>query len=154
MRYQSTKVIDGLSTCFRQWRAKSHCSKLHGYALNFKITFETDSLDSNNWVVDFGFLKSGLVHNKYTFKEWFAYMFDHTTIIADDDPEREVFTALNESKIIDLRFSEKVGCEAFANLVYNYINNNLDEISQNPQLKVKSVECIENEKNSAIYYGE
>ena len=48
----------GLSTAFRQWRAHSHCSKLHGYSLAFKFEFGTNELDSTNWVVDFGGLKS------------------------------------------------------------------------------------------------
>ncbi|HEX2555077.1 MAG TPA: hypothetical protein VHL98_15360, partial [Microvirga sp.] len=46
--YRSTKVYDhneGLSCCFRQWRAThSHCRLLHGYALAFKFVFATHEL--------------------------------------------------------------------------------------------------------------
>ena len=148
--YQSTKIIDGFSTTFRQHRAKSHCSKLHGYALKFKLVFESKDLDFNNWVVDFGFLKSEY-RKGITFRDWFKYMFDHTTIVSNDDPEKGVFTVLNESKIIDLRLTDKVGCEAFAELVWNIIAGNLHKITQNPSTNLVSVECIENEKNSAIF---
>lgn len=60
MKYISTKQYGhelGLSCAFRQWKADSHCKYIHGYALAFKFKFETDTLDSNNWVVDFGNLK-------------------------------------------------------------------------------------------------
>ena len=37
--YNSTKLFKGYST-FRQWRAKhSHCQYIHGYAMEFKVTF-------------------------------------------------------------------------------------------------------------------
>ena len=47
--YRSTKLYDhneGLSCCFRQWRAEhSHCQQVHGYALAFRFVFATDRLD-------------------------------------------------------------------------------------------------------------
>ena len=58
--FRSTKTFGhhlGLSACFRQHRAESHCRLLHGYALQIKLTFEADTLDVRNWVVDFGALK-------------------------------------------------------------------------------------------------
>ena len=38
--YRSYKRFIGYSTAFRQWRAGSHCSLLHGYAFCFKVWFE------------------------------------------------------------------------------------------------------------------
>jgi 6-pyruvoyltetrahydropterin/6-carboxytetrahydropterin synthase len=43
----------GLSTCFRQHRAKSHCRFLHGYPLSFTFTFAATQRDENGWVIDF-----------------------------------------------------------------------------------------------------
>ena len=46
--YRSTKTYDhneGLSCCFRQWRADSHCNLVHGYALAFRFVFATHTLD-------------------------------------------------------------------------------------------------------------
>ena len=57
VKYESTKTYGnerGLSCCFRQWQADSHCSYLHGYSLGFRFTFETNELDKRNWVYDFG----------------------------------------------------------------------------------------------------
>ena len=54
MSYRSTKVFDGFSTVFRQWKAEgTHCRFLHGYGISFKVTFEGE-LDNRNWVWDFG----------------------------------------------------------------------------------------------------
>ena len=59
--YRSTKSYDhseGLSCCFRQWRAThSHCRLVHGYALAFKFVFATHRLDERHWCFDFGGLK-------------------------------------------------------------------------------------------------
>jgi len=44
----STKVFDGYSTVFRQWRAEgTHCKFIHGYGVSFQIWFEGE-LDEKN----------------------------------------------------------------------------------------------------------
>ena len=49
-KFTSTKLFDGYSTCFRQWRAiNTHCRFLHGYAISFRVWFEGE-LDHRNWV--------------------------------------------------------------------------------------------------------
>ena len=56
-KFQSTKIFDGFSTAFRQWKAEeTHCKYLHGYGVSFKVQFEGD-LDHRNWVWDFGGMK-------------------------------------------------------------------------------------------------
>lgn len=151
--YRSTKVIDGLTVCFRQFEAETKCKFLHGYALKFKITFESENLDSNNWVVDFGFLKSSVRGGNKTFKEWFSEFFDHTTLISNKDPELETFQMLHRKKIIDILVLTDVSCERFAEFVFNFLNKRMNLITKNDSCRLVSVECIENEKNSAIYVG-
>ena len=69
--YRSTKIYDGFSTCFRQWKAvDTHCQYLHGYSISLKITYEGD-LDGRNWVVDFGRAKrSGVLIDGMNLKDW------------------------------------------------------------------------------------
>ena len=56
-KFQSSKVFDGFSTVFRQWKAETtHCRFVHGYGISFKVYFEGD-LDERNWVWDFGGMK-------------------------------------------------------------------------------------------------
>ena len=83
-KFQSTKVFDGFSTVFRQWRATdSHCKYLHGYGVSFKLWFEGE-LDYRNWVWDFGGMKRAKGNiDGMSPKDWMAYMFDHTTVVED-----------------------------------------------------------------------
>lgn len=152
-KFYSTKTYGndrGLSCCFRQWRSThSHCSLLHGYSIGIKLVFECDNLDERNWVMDFGGLKD--------FKKWAEYMFDHTLLVAEDDPELQLFIDMPKN-IVDLRVVPAVGCERFAEMAYNKMTELLDKSEKegtllNPTVKVKSVEVFEHGANSAIYEG-
>jgi 6-pyruvoyltetrahydropterin/6-carboxytetrahydropterin synthase len=177
-KYQSTKTYGtdrGLSCCFRQWRAThSHCSTLHGYSLGFKFVFESETLDSRNWAFDFGGMKP--------IKQYLDYMFDHTVLVAKDDPCLGNFMLLaaassdpkfqgvavnpnidghNEGRLCNLRIVEGVGCELTAKMVYEKSAEILEDMKSgkdtryeiNPDVRLVSVECFEHNANSAIYYG-
>lgn len=177
-KYQSTKTYGtdrGLSTCFRQWKANhSHCSTLHGYSLGFKFVFESETLDEKNWCFDFGGMKP--------IKAFLDHMFDHTILVAEDDPALETFKALaafslqpelngvapekqvelyNEGRVCNLRIVPGVGCELTAKLVYEKSaqmlefmkSGELGRYAVNPDVRLVSVECFEHGANSAIYYG-
>ena len=145
MDYKSTKLFEGYSTAFRQWRAKhSHCQFVHGYALKFKVTFE-GNLDELNWVCDFGcFKRNGI-------KDHMKYMFDHTTIVAKDDPELNSFKDLEEKGLIQLRILNHVGCEKFAEYVFNYINTKVFEETEG-RVRVLKVESFEGGTNNSAFY--
>ena len=150
-KFQSTKLFDGFSTCFRQWRADgTHCKYLHGYGVSFKVWFEGD-LDHRNWVWDFGGMKraKGTIDGINP-KAWMDHMFDHTTIIAEDDPELEMFQELYQREVIQLRILPSVGAEQFAKYVFEKLNQFIHE-ETNGRVKVRKVEFKEHSKNSAIY---
>lgn len=142
MKYQVIKTYGnetGHSCAFRQWRADSHCNLIHGYALGFEITFEAETLDDRNWVIDFGDL--GIV------KDMLKQTFDHTTVIAKDDPYIDTFIRLQKDGLIDLREMDNVGCEAFAEYVYKFCETELS----NDRVKIKSVRVFEHGANSAVF---
>ena len=120
-KFQSSKVFDGFSTVFRQWKAEdTHCRFVHGYGISFKVYFEGD-LDERNWVWDFGGMKRAktLIDGKSP-KAWLDYMFDHTTVIAEDDPELEIFSQMHDKGIIQLRVLEgPVGAEKFSEYIFD-----------------------------------
>lgn len=113
MLYKSRKTYtheEGLSVCFRQWRAgHSHCQLLHGYSLGVEFTFVSTKLDDRNWVVDFGGMKD--------LKQWLHVTFDHTCLIANDDPELETFRNLHRKGLIELKQLDHVGLERFAEYI-------------------------------------
>ena len=128
----------GYSCAFRQWSAKSNCKYLHGYSLGFKITLQSPTLDENNWVYDFG---------NFSFLEvWLIQNFDHTLLVAQNDPEKEMLKLLNTkvARVIEL---EKISCEYFAEMTYEYIDEHLSNID----VEVISVEVSEHGSNAAIY---
>jgi 6-pyruvoyltetrahydropterin/6-carboxytetrahydropterin synthase len=140
--YQSTKTYEpGFSCAFRQWRANSHCNLIHGYALSFKFVFEAEQLDSRNWVVDFGALDP----LKNSLRHWF----DHTTVVALDDPERRHFIDLHNAGLIKMRELADVGCEAFAKHAYELADHHISR--EFPHARVISAEVREHGANSAIY---
>jgi len=83
-------------------------------------------------------------------KDYFTYLLDHTTIVAEDDPYLEHFKQMNHDGIIQLRILPSVGCERFAEFLYNKINIFLEEETQG-RVKAVKVKVYEHEKNSASY---
>jgi len=150
-KFQSTKLFDGFSTVFRQWKAEgTHCRFLHGYGVSFRVWFEGE-LDERNWVWDFGGMKraNGTIDGKNP-KEWMDYMFDHTTIVATDDPAIGGFRTMNELGIIQLRELEAVGAEQFAKYIFEKLNAFVQEETSG-RVSVVRVEFMEHNKNTAIY---
>ena len=150
-KFQSTKLFDGFSCVFRQWKAEgTHCRFLHGYGVSFRVWFEGE-LDERNWVWDFGGMKraKGNIDGMNP-KAWMDYMFDHTTIVATDDPGIGGFRTMNELGIIQLRELEAVGAEQFAKYIYDKLNTFVQE-ETNSRVSVVRVEFMEHAKNTAIY---
>ena len=149
--YTSSKVYDGFSTCFRQWRAVStHCKFLHGYGVSFKVTFAGE-IDDRNWVFDFGGMKRSFntIENREP-KQWMDWLLDHTTIIAEDDPELEQFKELDKRGIIQLRVIPATGAERFAQYLFDNLNEFIN-LETNGRVRVSAVEFREHGKNSATY---
>ena len=146
--YVSTKTYGhdvGLSACFRQWRADSHCRFLHGYALAIRLEFEADELDVRNWVVDFGSLKG--------FKTLLENTFDHRLLVAEDDPYIGVMQSLNGAGLAQVVVVPATGCEAFAKLIFECGEVWLRDNGYAPRVRMRSVEVREHGANSAIYTG-
>lgn len=151
--FRSTKIFDGYSTVFRQWKAdKTHCKFLHGYGISFKVWFEGE-LDEKNWVWDFGGMKraKGTIDGMNP-KAWMDYMFDHTTIIAEDDPHLGLFQEMADDGLIQLRIIPATGAERFAEYIYDKINTFVVK-ETNGRVKITQVEFREHEKNTAFYKG-
>ena len=140
--FSSTKIIELGSCAFRQPNADSHCKFLHGYRLMAKFWFEAQSLDHNNWVVDFGGLK-GL-------KNILQDQFDHTTCISKDDPYVDNFKMMADAGVCDLRVMDGVGIEKFAEWCHAAADELVQVITDSRCACIK-VEVFEHENNSAIF---
>lgn len=146
MMHYSTKRYGheiGLSAAFRQHRAQSHCRLIHGYALAVKFVFAAEELDERNWVVDFGGLKP--------LKQMLEDTFDHTLLVASDDPkffELKALDALGLARVVEV---PATGCEAFAKMIFEVAEQWLKDAGFAPRCRLVSVEVSEHGANSAIY---
>ena len=150
-KFQSSKVFDGFSTVFRQWKAENtHCRFVHGYGISFKVYFE-GGLDERSWVWDFGGMKRAktLIDGKQP-KAWMDYMFDHTMIIAEDDPEIKAFQQMDAVGVAQVRIIPATGAEKFAEYIYNKLNEFVKTETDN-RVRVIKVKFMEHGKNAAYY---
>lgn len=141
--YTSTKAYKDLGpVAYRQWRSDSHCNQIHGYALSFKVEFTSATLDARNWVVDYGSLRP----LKSLLEDWF----DHTLLVAEDDPKREVFENLAKEGLAKITLVEKTGCEGLAEFIIRYINEQwLPLYYPNSEVTCSRVEVRETGANMA-----
>lgn len=146
-KYISTKTYNQIGpVAYRQWKADSHCNLIHGYALSFHFEFECDTLDARNWCMDFGGLKPlrGLL------EDWF----DHTLLVAQDDPMREHLLNLGKLKLAKITEVEKTGCEGIAAFLYEYINTIfLTNYGEKDRVWCSKVEVRETDSNMAMRVG-
>lgn len=114
-KYTSTKEwIDAFPCAYRQWKADTHCNQIHGYAFSIKVYFGTETLDARNWVADYGGVKD--------LKEILQDQFDHTLLVAEDDPHIDLYNEMEKRGIAKLTRLPLVGCEGLADMIYKYIN--------------------------------
>ena len=150
-KFQSSKVFDGFSTVFRQWKATTtHCRFVHGYGISFKVYFEGE-LDERNWVWDFGGMKRAKTKiDGKSPKEWMDYMFDHTLVVAEDDPELLAFQQMDKAGVAQVRVIPATGAEKFAEYIYNKLNKFVKEETED-RVRVTKVKFMEHGKNAACY---
>ncbi|KKN65415.1 hypothetical protein LCGC14_0481350 [marine sediment metagenome] len=144
--YVSTKRYDhsrGYSVAYRQHKADSHCRFIHGYSLAFDFEFESETLDVRNWVCDFGGFS--------TLRDFLDEYFDHTLLVAQDDPELEFFRELNRKGLAQVREVTKTGCEGLAEYLFWWINEVwIEENGYKPRVFCRSVRVWETPSNSAM----
>ena len=150
-KFQSSKVFDGFSTVFRQWKATTtHCRFVHGYGISFKVYFEGD-LDERNWVWDFGGMKMAKTQiDGKSPKEWMDYMFDHTLVVAEDDPELKAFQQMDTAGVAQVRVIPATGAEKFAEYIYTKLNKFVDTETEG-RVRVTKVKFMEHGKNAAYF---
>ena len=114
-KYVSTKeFVDMFPCAYRQWKADTWCNLIHGYSFSIKLYFGTNSLDARNWVADYSAFKD----LKATLQE----QFDHTLLVAEDDPHLDWYKEAEQRGIAKLTILPKLGCECLADMIYKYIN--------------------------------
>ena len=134
----------GLSCAYRQWKADSHCSKIHGYSLAVKLEFTAYTLDSNNWVLDFGDFGE--------IKTFLEQTFDHKLLVAEDDPELDMFYKMRDLGICELSvITDSISCETFARLIFMWVDHWLHTTRPYTRVVLHKVTVSEHGANSASF---
>lgn len=149
-KFTSTKeYVDAFPCAYRQWRANSACNLIHGYSFSMKFYFGTNDLDVRNWVVDYGGLRE--------LKEYLQSDFDHTLLVAEDDPELDTFKMLQKKGLAKLTILPRLGCEGLADLLYKYVNGvfipHLLGDGESQRIWCYRVEVRETQSNMAFRIG-
>ena len=114
-KYTSTKeYVDAFPCAYRQWKADTHCNKIHGYSFSIKFYFGTNDLDARNWVADFAGLKE--------LKRTLESQFDHQLLVSSSDPHLDWFKEAERRGIAHLTILDNLGCESLADMIYKYVN--------------------------------
>jgi 6-pyruvoyl-tetrahydropterin synthase len=109
-RFHMRKLFDNFPCCRRSWANQGKRFFLHGYERTFEVEFACAETESDTVV------------NPSAVREIRAalrYQFDHTTLIAVDDPQRDLFELLAERGVIDLRIMDNTGMELSAAWVFD-----------------------------------
>ncbi len=141
--FTSTKTYTNLPCAHRQHAHPGHCRFIHGYSRSIKFYFAARELTQDTqFVVDFGDLKA--------VKQWLEDMFDHTMLINENDPERELFEEMHKRGVCDLRVMPNVGMEGTSKYVFMHVDPLIRERT-NGRAWVWKIETRENDKNSAEF---
>jgi 6-pyruvoyltetrahydropterin/6-carboxytetrahydropterin synthase len=114
------------------------------------VWFEGE-LDYRNWVWDFGGMKraKGTIDGMNP-KEWMDFMFDHTYIVAEDDPFLPSALEMNKNGIAQVVVVPATGAEQFAKFIYDKLSSFIETETEG-RVKILQVEFMEHSKNTAIY---
>ena len=142
--YQISKTFGEYPFGHRQHMHDGHCKFVHGHNWRFRIEMQSETLDQNGFVYDFGKFKE--------LKKWFDYMFDHTLLINGDDPMIDFFKEneiVNNCKIWDMRIVPSGSAENLAKYIYEHIEQ--EYIQKTSKYRLVSVTVLEDSKNTATY---
>lgn len=138
-RFHLRRVFDSLPCCHRSWANQGKRFFLHGYERAFEVEFACAETESG----------TGLVVDAGTVSEIRAalrYQFDHTTLIADDDPQRDLFELLADRGVIDLRVMDQTGMEGSAAWVFDTAERIVD-LATGGRVWVSRIEASESRNN-------
>ncbi len=150
--YSVSKSYRDFPAAHRQPNHHGHCRLIHGHNWGFDIHFSCGQLDENGFVVDVGML--GVV------KAFLQEDFDHTLLLNESDPAlKSLQMTLGDNAGGEILFAKIVvvpncGMEGLAKYVAEEVTG-LIASGAFPGflrlLKVTSVTCWEDSKNSATY---
>jgi 6-pyruvoyltetrahydropterin/6-carboxytetrahydropterin synthase len=156
MKYKIIKEFGPYPYAHMQHRHDGHCSYLHGHNAIVRVHLESNELDTNGFVYDFGKMRA--LH------EYLTSLLDHTLLlnIADYDGTNALKNAQQffsdagvPRKVADIRMVANASAESLAEAIFMRITEGsvLPSYTGCAQWQCSAVEFHEDSKNIAIYQG-
>lgn len=139
-RFHMREQFDSLPCCHRSWTKAGKRFFLHGYERAFQIEFACAQTDPGTGLV----LDPDVVEE---IRSALRKQFDHTTLIAADDPERDLFELLAERGVIDLRIMDSTGMERSAAWVFDTVEGIVVRATQG-RVWVSQIKARESHSNA------
>ncbi len=139
-RFHMRTLFGDLPCCHRSWTNRGKRFFLHGYDRTFEIEFACAETEP----------EAGVVVDGSTLDEVrsaLRYQFDHTTLIAADDPQRDLFELLAERGVVDLRAMDNTGMEGSAAWVFDTAER-IVALATGGRVWVSRVEAWESRNNA------
>ncbi|WP_404822152.1 6-pyruvoyl trahydropterin synthase family protein [Mycolicibacterium doricum] len=114
---------------------------MHGYARSVEIQFQASNLDRAGVVIDFSSMKS--------IKALLEMQFDHTVLVAQDDPLREEFERLASLGAANLRVMEDTSLEGSARWIHDAVTP-IVEVETSGRVRISRIEVRESAKNTVL----
>jgi len=133
------KTFDDLTCAFRHWRGDHRLASVHGYALAITLRVRTTRNEAGTaGLVDFS--KFGPI------KQLLQNQFDHTLIVANDDPEAATFVEFAERTGTRVRLMPSVALDGIAAWVIEHCDSAVTELD--PFLQLVGVRVQETPRSS------
>ncbi len=138
-RFHMRRLFDNLPCCHRSWANQGKRFFLHGYERTFDIEFACAETESGtDAVIDDNALDE--------VKTALRYQFDHTTLIAVDDPQRDLFELLADRGVIDLRIMDDTGMAGSAAWTFETVES-IVGLATGGRVWVSRIEARESRNN-------
>ena len=141
-KFTCQKIYRDIPLGHRQPLHGGHCSFIHGHNWEVQITFESNELDENGFVIDFGEL--------HYIKDWIDENLDHACAFSANDPHRDKIEELRELKLIKPLFIERASCEGVAKHLFETFDELVRSNSEG-RAWITRIHLLEDSKNSATY---
>ena len=136
------KTYSDIPWAHRQHRHDGHCAFIHGHNWAITVTFGSEVLDENGFVVDFGKLKF--------LERWIDEHLDHACVFNEDDPLKDRLLAVGGAALWKSYVVPSCSCEGMARHLFEVFSGLVREATGGRAFVV-AVEVEEDSKNSAAY---
>jgi 6-pyruvoyltetrahydropterin/6-carboxytetrahydropterin synthase len=140
-----TKTYRDIPLSHRQPLHSGKCSRLHGHSWSITLTFQSQDLDENGFVIDFGDL--------HFIKDWIDQNLDHATALRVNDPHRAECKKMESLGLLKILWVDSASCEGMAHFLFSTFQLMVEQ-KTNGRVRIQSLHLKEDSKNSATYSPE